>query len=124
MFNWLKNPYRHAVSDAEDLSYPPSGGYTKLVVFGLIVPVIIWYFGIQAWITEEAFWFGQNGSGMNVFGRTAKALGLVYSCVGFFFHFRWFWGLLPIYSVYEIGTKLSLLGILGGLGYGAYFLMF
>ena len=119
---WFENPHRHTASEAEDLSYPPSGGWTKLVILGIVLPLIILYFGIQAWITEEAVWFGHRNSDIEVHGKTAKALGVVYSSVGLFCHFRWFWGLIPVYHVFEIGTVISLLGVLVGLGFGAYYL--
>lgn len=119
---WFENPYRHTASEAEDLSYPPSGGRTKLILLGIVLPLIILYFGIQAWVTEEAVWFGRRNTDIEVRGHTAKALGVVYSSVGLFCHFRWFWGLIPVYRVFEIGTVISLLGVLGGLGFGAYYL--
>ena len=118
----LENPFRHTATEAEDLSYPPSGGWVKMVLFGIILPAIVVYFGFQAWITEEAVWFSsRNSSDLDVRGKTAKALGVVYASVGLFCHFRWFWGLIPVYRAFEIGTTISLLGVLGGIGFGAYY---
>ena len=119
---WFENPFRHTATEAENLSYPPSGGRVKMVLFGIILPIVIVYFGVQAWITEEAIWFGRRGSDMDVRGKTAKALGVIYASVGLFCHFRWFWGLIPVYRAFEIGTTISLLGILGGFGFGVYYL--
>jgi hypothetical protein len=119
---WLENPYRHAASEAEDLSYPPSGGRVKLVLLGIFLPLIVIYFGAHAWITEEAIWFGRRDSNIEVHGPTARSLAVVYTSIGLFCHFRWFWGLIPVYRVFEIGTVISLLGILGGLVCGAYYL--
>ncbi len=118
--NWMGNPYRHTATGAEDLSYPPSGGMGKLILLGVILPLVIGYFAGKAWITEEAVWFGKGSSDLTVHGQAAKGLAVTYLSVGLFCHFRWCWGLIPVYRVFEIGTVLSLLGILGGLAYGAY----
>jgi hypothetical protein len=119
---WLENPYRHTASDAEDLSYPPSGGRVKLVLFGSILPLVIIYFGAQAWITEEAIWFASRGSVIEVHGPTAKTLGIFFTSIGLFCHIRWFWGLLGFYRVFEVGTVISLISILIGLFCGVYYL--
>lgn len=119
---WFENPDRHTASEAEDLAYPPSGGRVKHVVLGIILPLVVVYFGVQAWWSEEAIWFGNRGTDMVVHGPTAKSLGVAYTSVGLFCHFRWFWGLLPVYRVFEVGTVLSLIGFLGGLVFGVYFL--
>jgi hypothetical protein len=120
--NWSENPNRHTASDAEDLAYPPSGGRVKLVILGILLPLGVVYFGVQAWWSEEAIWFGNRGSDLVVRGATAKSLGVAYTSVGLFCHFRWFWGLLPVYRVFEVGTVLSLMGFLGALIAGVYHL--
>ncbi len=119
---WFENPHRDTASEIEDLAYPPSGGRVKLVILGVILPLVVVYFGVQAWLTEEAIWFGNRGSDMVVHGATAKSLGVAYTSIGLFCHFRWFWGLLPVYRVFEVGTVVSLVGFLGGLVFGVYHL--
>ena len=119
---WMDNPYRHTASDAEDLTYPPSGGRVKMILLGIVVPLVILYFGFDAWTTEEATWLGSRSSDIKVRGNTAKCVGVTYSSIGLFCHFRWFWGLIPVYRVFEIGMVVSLLGILGGILFGAYYL--
>lgn len=107
--------------EAEALSYPPPGGRVKLLLLGVLLPLIIGYFGIKAWVTEEAVWFGRN-SNMIVHGQVAKGLAVTYISVCLFCHFRWYWGLKPVYRVYEIGTIVSLLAFLGSIAYAAYML--
>lgn len=119
---WLENPYRHTANEAEDFAYPPSGGRVKLVLLGIIMPLVIVYFGVHAWLIEEAIWFGSRGSDIVVHGPTAKSLGVAYTSIGLFCHFRWFWGLLPVYRVFEIGTVVSIVSFLGGLCCGVYHL--
>jgi hypothetical protein len=121
---WLKHPYRHTASEMEDLSYPPSGGRVKLVLLGILLPALILHTGLTAWFSEEAVWFGQGNSDIEVKGATAKSLGVVYSCVGLFCHFRWCWGLVPVYRVYHTGTVVSLLGIITGMAFAAWHAFF
>ncbi len=116
---WLENPHRHTSHDMENLAYPPSGGWVKLVLLGILLPAVIIHAGVTAWITEQAIWFG-DGADIEVKGATAKSLGVVYGCVGLFCHFRWCWGLIPVYRVYHPGTVFSLLGILTGMGFAVW----
>jgi hypothetical protein len=104
--NWNGNPYRHAANDAEDLSYPPSGGRVKMILLGIILPLVIAWFGVGAWISEEATWFGSRGSDLVVKGAAAKSIAVAYLSIGSFCHFRWFWGLLPVWRVFEAGVVL------------------
>lgn len=117
---WLGNPYRHTAREAEDFSYPPSGGRAKLVLLGIVLPAWILYYGVGAWISGHAIWFGNGNSDIEVQGATAKSLGFAYASIGLFCHFRWCWGLVPVYRVFHIGTVFSLLGILGGFGCAAF----
>jgi len=50
------------------------------------------------------------------------AMSVGYAFLGLFCHFRWFWGLVPHYLIFRMGTILSLLGILGAGGASFYFL--
>lgn len=118
--SWKGNPNEHTGNEVADISYPPTGGWLKMIILGIILPFIIVYFGHKIWVTEEAVWFGQRDSRMTVHGKTAIALAVTYFSAAFFCHCRWFWGLIPIYWIFEFGTVISLLGIVGGLGYGAY----
>jgi len=121
MLNWNENPNRHTATDVEDLAYPPSGGRVKLVLLGIILPLAIIHFGVQAWTSEKATWFGNQGSSIVVHGATAKSLAISHISAALFCHFRWFWGLIPVYRAFEIGTVISLLGILGGIFSALYF---
>jgi hypothetical protein len=101
--------------DYEDFAYPPNGGRVKLILLGLIIPGIIAYFAIRAWLTKEAYWPSRRGQGLIVHGESAQALAVVYLSVAAFFHFRWFWGLIQADRVFQIGTVCSLLTFLGAL---------
>lgn len=118
--NWLGNPSRRTAATIEDLSHPPSGGASQLVVLGMVLPLVAWYFGGKAWLTQEATWFGHRNTSLVVQGQTARALAVVFISVGCFCHFRWCWGLIPVYTVFRVGTTVSLLGIVGGILFGVY----
>lgn len=120
--SWNPDMNRNTVDDIEDLAYPPNGGRVKLVVLGIIVPLIIAWFAGKAWISQEATWFGHRGSSMLVKGDTARALAVCEFAAAAFCHFRWFWGLLPAYRVFTYGTALSMILGLGGFGAACYFL--
>lgn len=119
---WLDNPFRHTAAEAENFAYPPGGGRGKLIALGIILPVGILIHAGNIWITREAYWPGQHGSGMTVTGDAARAMGAGYAFLGLFCHFRWCWGLIPHYLTFRIGTTISLLGILGAFGASLHFL--
>ncbi len=115
--------YPSRESDFGDYAHPPDGGWVKLALLGVALPIVIWYFAGKAWITEEATWIGSRQN-MLVDGNAAKSIAVVYLSAGLFCHFRWCWGIIPVYRVFEIGTVVSLLGVIGGLGYSVYYLFF
>lgn len=104
------------IFDSDILLTPPSGGYKKLALLGVVLPLVLIYFGIHAWITEEATVYYKYSYGSIVErGTVAKAFGMACTGVGTLAHFRWFWGLLSLRRMFEFGTLLSLLAIAGGL---------
>jgi hypothetical protein len=109
------------VIDIEDVYHPPSGGRVKLLLLGILFPAVITHFGMQAWITEESPWYYQPYSAYIEHGQSAKALGLTYMSIGLFAHARWFWGLLPFYPFYILGTMASFIGFSGGLFWFTFF---
>ncbi|MFT4177225.1 MAG: hypothetical protein QM627_11290 [Luteolibacter sp.] len=106
----------------DGIVYPPSGGRVKQIVLGVILPLAIGYFAYQAWVTREALWlgFGTNGT-LKLDGKAAQAMALCYLAPALFAHFRWFWGLVPVYKIFEIGVVLAILVGLGGCGAAYYY---
>ena len=119
---WTDNPYRHVADDSEDLAYTPDGGRGKMVVLGILLPLVLLYFGTDAWLSEQATWPGSRGASMETTGATAKSIGVAYGFVGLFCHSRWFWGLLPSWRIFRLGTILSLIGMLSAGACAFYFL--
>ncbi|MEY5012377.1 MAG: hypothetical protein RLY69_92 [Verrucomicrobiota bacterium] len=119
---WLDNPYRHTATEAEDFACPPSGGRGKLITLGIVIPFGLMIYAANIWLTKEAYWPGRRSSGMTVTGDTALAMSVGYAFLSLFCHFRWFWGLVPHYLTFRIGTTISLIGFLGALGASFFFL--
>ncbi len=92
-----------------------------MVGLGLALPLWVAYRAGLAWTTEKAIWFGEGNSDIEVQGETAKAMAICYLAGALFAHFRWFWGLWPIYRVFEVGLILSILIGLSGCGAAYYF---
>lgn len=86
-----------------DLGYPPSGGGRKMIAFGLLLPLVVAAYALKAWIEAEAVWFGRH-AGMTLVGDAARAMAVAYFAVATLAHFRWFWGLVPLYRVFLTGT--------------------
>lgn len=101
--------------DAEDLSYPPSGGRVKLTLLGIALPLGVVAIGVHSWTSQEAWWPGSRGSGVMVHGDAAKAFAVLYMSLSAFVHSRWCWGLLGYNRVFETGTVISILGFLGSM---------
>lgn len=99
----------------ENLAYPPAGGRIKLLLLGILLPAVILRIACRAWLTQEAWWPGRQGSGVTVHGESAQAIAIVYLCVAAFVHFRWCWGLLQWDRTFQAGTVCSLLIFLGAL---------
>lgn len=93
--------------DYEDFVDPPTGGRFKLAVLGIIIPAMIAYFAVSAWLEELAYLPGRRG-GMMLHGESARAMAVVYMSVALFIHCRWFWGLIQSERVYKIGQISSL----------------
>lgn len=123
MLHWNKNPNRHVAAEADRLSDYPTGGPLKLAMLGILLPGYLFYHAAIAWFNQVATWYGRGGD-IEVFGPTARSLAVVYACVGLLCHFRWFWGLLGRYRVFEVGSIVSLLGFSGGLFVAFVFALF
>lgn len=111
---WNDPVSRHTLDDIEDLSYPPSGGRVKMIVLGILLPMVVGYFATRSWIDQEAVWFGRGGADMTVKGDAARSLAVCSFAAAAFCHFRWFWGLIPSYRVFGIGIAISMIVGLGG----------
>ncbi|MGJ8696526.1 MAG: hypothetical protein ACSHYF_09425 [Verrucomicrobiaceae bacterium] len=107
----FKDPRRHTAAEAEDFAYPPNGGNLKLILLGIILPLVIFYFARQAWVTEEAVWFGRRHD-VTIQGDAAKWMSLAYASVGGFCFSRWCLGIIASYRLFELGTILSILSFI------------
>jgi hypothetical protein len=110
--------------DLFNFDYPPPGSRYTMVLLGILVPCVIGYFSVHAWMDQVAYWPARRGGGMTVRGEAAQACAVAYISIGMFFHFRWFWGSKQQYCVYQIGAVCSLLGFFGGVAYAFFAILF
>lgn len=73
---WNDNMNRNTVDDIEDLSYPPSGGRVKMILLGLLLPLMIGGYASKPRMGQEAVWLGRGGADMIVKGEAARALAV------------------------------------------------
>ena len=103
--------------DFEDLAHPPeSGEKAKLLLLGILLPVVIAYLAAQAWIHETVYWPGRGTLGVNITGDAVRYLAVCYLSVATFCHSRWFWGTLQFERVFKAGIICSMItGLISGL---------
>ena len=118
---WNDGMNGDSLDTVEDLAYPPSGGRGKMIVLGILLPLAVGYYAGKSWINQEAVWLGRSGPDMIVKGEAAKALAVCYFAAAAFCHFRWFWGLVPVYRVFTVGIVLSMIVGLGSCGTACYY---
>jgi hypothetical protein len=110
------------LDDAESLAHTPSGGRGKQVVLGIVLPVLVACYAARAWIVQEALWLGgRTGGSIVVQDETARAMAVCYLGIAIFCHARWFWGLVPAYKVFTVGTVVALALALSGCGAAFYY---
>ena len=118
---WNPDMNRNTVDEIEDLSYPPTGGRLKIIVLGILLPMLLAWFASKAWIDQVTTWPGNRGHGIIVKGDTARAIAVCKLASALFCHFRWFWGIVSSYRVFTVGMVVSLVLFLGGLGAAFWF---
>ncbi|WAC18199.1 hypothetical protein OVA24_13225 [Luteolibacter sp. SL250] len=107
--------------DYEDLANPPStGGKRKMILLGIVLPVLISLFAAKTWISMEAYWPGRRG-GMTIYDDAARAMAVLHLSIACFCHSRWFWGLRGEEKIFKVGIVLSMLTGLCA-GYTAFIL--
>ncbi|MBB5353522.1 hypothetical protein HNR46_003783 [Haloferula luteola] len=114
---WNRSVYEQDTELAADLSYPPTASPGKQILLGLLLPCLIGVFAFRGWQNEEIIWFGEHQPDW-VRGAPARWIALGYGGAALFCHFRWLWGARGFYRIFELGTILALLMILGGCGTG------
>ena len=121
IMGWNDNPYRSASEDMENLAYSPSGGRVKMIMWGVVLPMLVLWHAAGCWIDQEAWWFGGRwSSDVKLRGDAAKGMAVCWAGVAGFLHFRYFWGLWPVCWLFRAGVALSILLGLGGCGAAAY----
>jgi hypothetical protein len=107
-----------------DFSHAPTGGRFQQVLRGLVIPGVIIAVAARCYIYRHALWFGfghSSSSSVWLSGQAAQAMAGCYLSIGLFIHFRWFWGLVPVYRVFISGLVLSMIFGLGCFGMVLYY---
>lgn len=115
---------RETVNMADSLSgSPPQTTWPKWFG-GVAVPIIILYWGIKSCVTRTAFFFGQNGSSLDLIDGPAIAMGVAVISAGIFLHFHYFWGTLrKLYVLSYPGKLLSAMVFAGSFGFVLWSIM-
>jgi len=79
-----------------------------MVLLGILLPLALIFYSWQGWRHGTIWLPGKNGGAM-LTGPSAQWLTLCYLATGLVAHFRWFWGLLSIYRIFEWGTTAALI---------------
>jgi len=107
--------------DYDDRAHPPSsGGKRKMILLGIVLPILISLFAAKTWISMEAYWPGRWG-GVTLYDDAARAMAILHLSIAGFCHFRWFWRLRGEETIFNVGTVLSMLAGLCA-GYTAFIL--
>lgn len=104
---------RCAVKDVDDLMGSP---WKRWGLGGLAALLLIAY-GVRCLVAGRAYLPGRH-NGMDVTGALAIAMGMAYTGLGAFLHFRFFWRDHPaLWRFAEAGMIASILAVVGALGY-------
>lgn len=111
MWLWKRDS---TLTDIIDLSHPPdSGGWLKIGLFGILLPLAAILYAWHGWQLGKVWMPGKNG-GATITGLAAPWMALSYAGAGLAAHFRWFWGLISTFRIFEVGTCLALFMWVGG----------
>jgi hypothetical protein len=111
---WNRRVNDNTLPDIIDLSHPPeTGGRVKIVLLGIILPLAAIGYAWHGWQLGKVWMPGKNG-GADITGLAAPWMALSYAGAGLAAHFRWFWGLISTYRVFEWGTSVSLIVWIAG----------
>ena len=109
-------PHRPSAYDDDWEDAPPPGFYAKWFA-GVVVATGFAAYGVYGLATGSATLVGENLA-QQLRGTEARALAVAYVGIGLFLHCHYFWGNVYHFSAMAVAGKIvSLLGVIGGLGY-------
>jgi len=93
-----------------------------MIIMGLVIPLVVSWFGSNAWITQEAKWPQRGGPWITVEGAVAKSLGMAYLGIALGCLSNWGFGYFWYHRLRVIGVALGTLMIFGGVIAGLLFM--
>jgi hypothetical protein len=127
--NPMRSPRRNLFDAASNLDGPPQGGAPEAWVYGVGLALPTFAYGLFCLLMQRAWFLNiplrgvPRAPGMlrEWSGRSAMAFGVVLIAVAAFAHFHWFWSNSPRLSpYYEIGKIVSLILLIGALGWWVF----
>lgn len=85
-----------------------------MALLGIILPIVLACYAGHGFVKESFYLPGRHGGEM-IHGVAAKWMALCYFGAAGIAHFRWCWGLLPYYRVFEWGSTLSMILCISGM---------
>lgn len=98
-----------------------SGSTFSRIVGGVLAPLVLGGFGLHACWVGHAVLVGKYGEKLELSGPDALVFGAALLAAATFLHFHFVWATVErLYVWAGVGKALSLLALIGGLGYVAW----
>jgi MFS superfamily sulfate permease-like transporter len=107
---------------ADWLTEPPAGGPIQMWTVGAVLASVVSGYGLLCCITQRAttlnitmrgFRSLGHGLWLDISGVHAVTFGLLFTCIGLFIHFQWFWGnhkrLFPYHELAKYGAVVGVI---------------
>ena len=116
-----RNVSQSVLDDMDRLSGTPEPTIWTKYFGGLIVPAVMFGYGIRSCILQQSVLLrgGRHGRhGIELDGSEAITMGITWICLGLFLHFHLFWPTLKrLYVFTDIGKIITACGFIASLGY-------
>ncbi|MDA1006268.1 MAG: hypothetical protein O3A87_07275, partial [Verrucomicrobia bacterium] len=70
----MKQFYNKVGDDAEDHTEPGRRNLWWVLLFGVLVPLVIGWYGVESWTTRTAVLWGDDGEDVKLAGDAARAM--------------------------------------------------
>lgn len=119
-FNTINKPLARSAEFVEHWSVEPRGGWFKLLLLGVALPLVILLHAYGIWDAGHMTWHGKGNASIEIYGAAAKSWATAFAGGALFCHARWFWGLIPVAWMYTLSSLTALAMIGGGIGYACW----
>lgn len=121
---FTRNVCQSEIDLADHLAGTPEPTFWAKWFGGVAVPIVLAAIGTRYCILQHAVFYGRGGAELELEGRSAVIFGLGWVSAALFAHFHYFWPTLKRLGIYtDAGKTISLLGIIGTVGYLMWFVL-